>query len=1027
MPYQILSEYICKKLFLKYTDNKHQIIKINKNNLEIPEFIRNSKDKFVCKVDQNIKHRFKQNLIILNKTIDECLEWIKSIPFDQFIIEPFLKIEKEYYLLIQFEDENDIIYFSEKGGIEFNDISQCKHIQVNPLDSNILFDQLGISDSKLIDVITKLYELFIKYHFTIMEINPLAKLEDGNFYPIDFAVKYDTTSLYKWDPDDIQLLENNSIETNNEIEESIKKLDTTSGSSFKFKLLNPDGSIWLFVAGGGASILFTDAIVNFGYIDELANYGEYSGNPSTKCVYEYASLIFDQMVKSKSINIKLIIGGAISNFTDVEKTFDGIIMAIKERANIFREKKVSIFVRRGGLNYKKALENMSNICHNLNIPCCTFGPETHITNFMKNIFNLKEIKDDINEKPKILPIDILDKINNKLLKKNEILDIYNRNSKIIIMNYQPDVVQRILDFDFISGKEKQSVVGIIYPNKANTFLPVFWGEKEILLPIYNNLNEAFEKNPDIDIVINYYSFRSAFKSTMEIIESKVKCITIIAEGIAERDSRTLKLLAYKNNKIIIGPSTVGSIISGCIRNGNTCGSIGNIIDLELYYPGNISIVTRSGGLLNEMCNIIYRAGGSIKEAISIGGDRYPCSTFLDHILRFENDPDVKLICMLGEVGGILELEVAEAVRKGLIQKPIIAWIMGTSADQFHKDIQFGHAGSFAQNVYETAKFKNYWLKKSGVYVPECFEDISEMLKIIIIEKNIQRNDTFKIKPKALPYDFNELIKNKKIRKHAEFYSSISNDADNELTYNNISVSNLLNNNYIIGKTIGHLLFKLDIPEYLARFLEYIIVLLADHGIAVSSAHNTAVCSRAGQNISSSVASGLLCIHDKHGGAIQAAAKEFYNAKYKLKLSPYEFVEYMKNRNEYIPGIGHLYNNSTTNKDKRLEILMEFIKLEFPNYDLLLYAKEVEKITLKKKDNLILNIDGLIGTAIISSLYYHYKETYVDKLLELDALNSLFIISRTIGLCATYIDQRRLKQGLYRHPTSGIYYIEKCLY
>ena len=149
---------------------------------------------------------------------------------------------------------------------------------------------------------------------------------------------------------------------------------------------------------------------------------------------------------------------------------------------------------------------------------------------------------------------------------------------------------------------------------------------------------------------------------------QINFIAIIAEGIPESQTRIINMLAYRKNKVILGPSTVGSIMIGKLRIGNTCGSIDNIKSLQLYSPGSVSIVTRSGGLLNEMCNIVYKTTDGVCEAVSIGGDRYPGSTFLDHIFRFEKDPNVKLICVLGEVGGILELYVAEAFKNNIIRK-----------------------------------------------------------------------------------------------------------------------------------------------------------------------------------------------------------------------------------------------------------------------------------------------------------------------------------------------------------------------
>ena len=76
------------------------------------------------------------------------------------------------------------------------------------------------------------------------------------------------------------------------------------------------------VAGGGASVIYSDTICDLGYSTELANYGEYSGAPSEQQTYEYAKTILSLMTKEKNPNGKiLIIGGGIANFTNVAATF----------------------------------------------------------------------------------------------------------------------------------------------------------------------------------------------------------------------------------------------------------------------------------------------------------------------------------------------------------------------------------------------------------------------------------------------------------------------------------------------------------------------------------------------------------------------------------------------------------------------------------------------------------------------------------------------------------------------------------
>ena len=137
------------------------------------------------------------------------------------------------------------------------------------------------------------------------------------------------------------------------------------------------------IAGGGASVVYTDTIADLGFSQELANYGEYSGNPTTSETYQYAKTILDLMTREKDPRGKiLLIGGGIANFTDVAKTFTGIIKALKEYKDKLVEHKVKIYVRRGGPNYQEGLKKMEDLGKTLGIPIKVFGPEEHMTSIV---------------------------------------------------------------------------------------------------------------------------------------------------------------------------------------------------------------------------------------------------------------------------------------------------------------------------------------------------------------------------------------------------------------------------------------------------------------------------------------------------------------------------------------------------------------------------------------------------------------------------------------------------------------------
>ena len=217
-------------------------------------------------------------------------------------------------------------------------------------------------------------------------------------------------------------------------------------------------------------------------------------------------------------------------------------------------------------------------------------------------------------------------------------------------------------------------------------------------------------------------------------------------------------------------------------------------------------------------------------------------------------------------------------------------------------------------------------------------------------------------------------------------------------------------------------FKRRLPDYACHFIEMVLMLTADHGPAVSGAHNTIVTARAGKDLVSSLASGLLTIGDRFGGALDGAAEQFSSA-FDQGLSPADFVESMRKQHRLILGIGHKIK-SRTNPDLRVSILIDFARKHFPACTLLDYALRVEDITTAKKDSLILNVDGAIGVLFVDLLRNcgAFSREEADEYIRIGTLNGIFVLGRSIGFIGHYLDQKRLKQGLYRHPWDDISYL-----
>lgn len=359
----------------------------------------------VAKPDQLFGKRGKNDLLYIDKTWNEIKDWIsermnKKVTITQttgestgvltyFLVEEFTPHEKEYYLAMTTEKEKDVIHFSTKGGVNIEEVWDTVATLDVPISSDIEnIDVKGflpdkVEEEKLVEkYIISLYKLFKDYHFVYLELNPFT-FKDGNAVPLDTVAKLDDYASYqcaeKWG--DLEFPSPFGLQKTKE-GERIGEMDERTGASLKLTLLNPKGRVWNLVAGGGASVIYADTVADLGYGEELANYGEYSGDPSTEMTYEYTKTILDLMTREKAPRGRpkfLIVGGGIANFTDVADTFKGIIQAIEEYADKLKETNVKIYVRRGGPNYKEGLKNMEKMGERLDLPVKVHGPETHMT------------------------------------------------------------------------------------------------------------------------------------------------------------------------------------------------------------------------------------------------------------------------------------------------------------------------------------------------------------------------------------------------------------------------------------------------------------------------------------------------------------------------------------------------------------------------------------------------------------------------------------------------------------------------
>jgi len=318
-----------------------------------------------------------------------------------FVVEPFTPHEQaeEYYISATCVGDEDVLYMSAEGGMEVEEgweekvtevsfkITESEEEIAEKIRANVPADVAEKDKAAFAEFAIGFFRAYRELNFAYLEINPFV-MQGNKIELLDMVAKLDDTAGFMmteaWG--DVEYPTAFGMEEKSPEVLAIEEADSKTGASLKLTLLKPDARIWTMVAGGGASVVYADTIADLAGIDDLANYGEYSGGPTTGETKFYAETILDLMTRKKDAQGRdkiLIIGGAIANFTDVAKTFTGIIQAFENYADKMKEVGVKIYVRRGGPNYEKGLKDIKEAADRLGLWIDVYGPETHVTDIVR--------------------------------------------------------------------------------------------------------------------------------------------------------------------------------------------------------------------------------------------------------------------------------------------------------------------------------------------------------------------------------------------------------------------------------------------------------------------------------------------------------------------------------------------------------------------------------------------------------------------------------------------------------------------
>jgi malate-CoA ligase subunit alpha len=258
------------------------------------------------------------------------------------------------------------------------------------------------------------------------------------------------------------------------------------------------------------------------------------------------------------------------------------------------------------------------------------------------------------------------------------------------------------------------VVGGVTPGKG--------GQTHLGLPVFNTVKEAVnEVGAEASIIFVPPAF--AADSIMEAADAGIKYCVSITDGIPTQDMMTVKnfLRRFPENErmILTGPNCAGTISPGRSMLG--------IMPGHIYKQGNVGIVGRSGTLGYEAADQMKRLGIGISSSVGIGGDPINGSSHRDILEHFENDPETKVVLMIGEIGGPQEVE-AGLYAQQYMTKPVVAYIAGLTAPEGRR---MGHAGAIISSAGEGAAEKVAILRELGVHISPTPSAMGETVAAVL--------------------------------------------------------------------------------------------------------------------------------------------------------------------------------------------------------------------------------------------------------------------------------------------------------
>ncbi|AAB89067.1 succinate--CoA ligase subunit alpha [Archaeoglobus fulgidus] len=244
------------------------------------------------------------------------------------------------------------------------------------------------------------------------------------------------------------------------------------------------------------------------------------------------------------------------------------------------------------------------------------------------------------------------------------------------------------------------------------------GGTEVLgVPVYDSVKEAV-READANASVIFVPAPFAADAVMEAADAGIKVIVCITEGIPVHDELKMYWRVKEAGATLIGPNCPGIISPGKTHLG--------IMPVQIFKPGNVGIVSRSGTLTYQIAYNLTKLGLGQSTVVGIGGDRIIGTDFVEVLRLFEDDKETKAVVLVGEIGGRDEEVAAEFIRE--MSKPVVGYVAGLTAPPGKR---MGHAGAIIEGGVGTAESKIKALEAAGARVGKTPMEVAELVAEIL--------------------------------------------------------------------------------------------------------------------------------------------------------------------------------------------------------------------------------------------------------------------------------------------------------